>query len=141
MKAILYASTATRDMSPDDLRSILATSRSRNLDDGITGLLLCRSGRFFQLIEGAPEVVDATMARIEQDPRHSDVRPLLTYAIEDRQFPEWTMGFDAVSDETAAQLPGYRDSLNDIFNAPADVYGTMLPALRELVRWYQIRPE
>lgn len=136
MKSILYSSTATPSMTTDVLRDILATSRRNNTRNGVTGVLLYRSGHFLQLIEGDDAAQEALMAAIEVDERHVNVTTLLVYEIDERRFPSWTMGFSAVDDPEAKLLPGYRKSLQDIFLAPAGTYAEFLPSLRVLTRWY-----
>lgn len=76
------------------LASILATSRSRNARDNITGALICRSDIFLQLLEGPKAQVEATYERICADDRHLEVTPLVSDTVEDRLFPDWAMKHD-----------------------------------------------
>jgi hypothetical protein len=48
----IYANAAARDLGRDELDSILAQSRKGNARLGITGMLLCVDGSFFQVLEG-----------------------------------------------------------------------------------------
>ncbi|WBU37528.1 BLUF domain-containing protein [Homoserinibacter sp. YIM 151385] len=137
MKSIVYSSRATAEMTSEALSSILETSRRNNERLGITGLMLYRRRRFFQLMEGPAADIDERLEVIERDSRHEQLHVHLSYDVERRQFPAWSMGFDAVSDDAARSLPGYRSSISDLFTAPVDRYDPFLPALHELMRWYQ----
>lgn len=76
------------------LANILATSRSRNARDDITGALICRADVFLQLLEGPTSKVWATYERICADDRHVEVTPLASEQVSDRLFPEWAMKHD-----------------------------------------------
>ena len=136
MLSMVYSSAAVQDFSGDDLAALLRQSRSANARDGLTGVLMHRDGRFLQLIEGPDDVVRARMHAIEQDARHDRVRVLLEDEIDDRRFPEWTMGYEEAAGTDPA-TPGYRRTFDDI-DADRSVSGT-LPALRALLGWYRDR--
>ena len=111
MISLTYMSTATEPFGESDLRRLLDASRTRNHAADLTGMLLYVGGHFIQTLEGPPDVVDGTFARIEQDPRHRDVFTALREEIESRTFPDWSMGFESLSTEEASSLPGYNDYL------------------------------
>ena len=93
MIQIVYASAATRPLTPDDLLRILRVSRRNNAAVGVTGALLHSDGNFMRVLEGPEDRVMETFHRIEKDPLHKGVLRLLRQTIEVRQFPEWSMGF------------------------------------------------
>lgn len=136
MRSIVYSSTATRRFDADDLAALLAQSRETNSRLGLTGVLVHRDGRFLQLLEGPDEVVHDRMQAIQGDARHGEVRVLLEDEVDERQFPEWTMGFGS-SDDSLAEIPGYRRTFDDI-DADRSESGT-LPALRALIAWFRDR--
>ncbi|WP_299674121.1 BLUF domain-containing protein [uncultured Roseobacter sp.] len=76
------------------LANILATSRSRNARDDITGALICRADVFLQLLEGPKGKVQATYERICDDDRHVEVTQLVAEDVPDRLFPDWAMKHD-----------------------------------------------
>ena len=93
-KRIIYASRATGLTGAEvrrDHDDILASSQRNNGMDGVSGLLLSKSGRYLQLLEGPPESVDVTFDRIRRDPRHADVIVLDESAEAERVFADWTM--------------------------------------------------
>jgi hypothetical protein len=99
---LLYVS---RSLSPPatalaDLARIFETARLRNETSGLTGCLAAWSGCFVQVLEGAPEAVEAAMSRIAADGRHADVTIRMRREIRSRSFPAWRMvraGADVVA--------------------------------------------
>ncbi len=109
-----YVSAARPGLSEAEIAQILATARAHNPAQGITGLLLCLDQAFLQVLEGPESEVRALFARIEEDPRHSQVLCLLTETVETRAFPAWSMGYDrlAPSAETGPLFRLTRDALS-----------------------------
>ncbi|GGK96957.1 hypothetical protein JOE58_003256 [Curtobacterium luteum] len=135
MLSLIYSSVATRPLGDDDLASLLDQSRRSNEREDVTGVLLFRNGYFLQLLEGPDAAVRAKLDRIKHDDRHAKVRVILEDHVEERQFPEWTMGFPA-ADADLVDVPGYRSTFEDLDAAP----GTEAPsaaAVRELIRWFR----
>lgn len=135
--SVLYTSTSHEQMEDDQLTELLTVSRSRNAADGITGLLVYRAGRFFQVIEGPTAAVRALYDRIAADPRHHSVRTLVEDRVEARHFGEWTMGFERVPDHDEAVPEGFRSTFDDL----DDVEGgaPTIRAARELSLWFRVR--
>ncbi len=73
---MVYQSQAAENLSYSDLNSILAISRDRNLQNGITGILVFRDGHFLHYLEGSREDVQSCYRHICNDRRHHDVRIL-----------------------------------------------------------------
>ncbi|AIV39213.1 MULTISPECIES: BLUF domain-containing protein [unclassified Curtobacterium] len=138
MLSLIYSSVATRSLDDDDLAGLLAQSRRANAENDITGVLLFRNGYFLQLLEGPDQAVRAKMATIKHDDRHTKVTVLTEELIEERQFPEWTMGYPA-EDTDVEQAPGYRTTFDDL-DAADGTQISSLPALRELIRWFRPSP-
>ena len=91
---LIYSSSATQDFWPDDLFALVEKSRSKNSARGITGMLLFHEGKFLQLLEGPEPAVRDCFALIRRDPRHESVTVLMEGVSKERDFPEWTMGFE-----------------------------------------------
>ena len=70
---IAYSSTASGDVSDDELTSILIRARDKNAQLQITGALLHRNGRCIQIIEGPDDAVRSVYASIGADPRHRNI--------------------------------------------------------------------
>jgi hypothetical protein len=107
--SIAYVSAATTPVSDEDIAVLLTRSRANNERHGITGALLYHRGRFIQIIEGPDDIVRARFDAIAADPRHRNVQKMREQVIASRQFPEWTMGFRPLSDESVQQLEGFED--------------------------------
>ena len=139
--SIVYASTATQPFSGEDLGELLTISRSNNDRLGLTGMLLYRSGRFLQVLEGPESAVKERMDVIADDPRHTAVRVLLHENLGSRQFPDWTMGYEPITDSMAEAMPGYRTTFSDSDRDTGEDEdpNASLRGLRELIRWFQER--
>lgn len=73
-------------------------------------LLYCGQS-FLQVLEGAPETLDAVYAKIRVDERHENLRLLFDGEVAAPLFPDWTMGFEHVDeDELADELVAFTPS-------------------------------
>jgi hypothetical protein len=113
---LIYVSIASGDFSEQQLVEILEISRANNARDEITGMLLYKERRFMQLLEGPESAVCATYSRIARDVRHRDATILLEGEIPERDFADWTMGFQALDGEAARAIPGFSPFLDAQFS-------------------------
>ena len=93
LERLIYVSRA-RGSAADDLLTvseIVGASAANNRRDDVTGILLAHQGRFLQAVEGRSAALDRLMARIEADPRHTQIEVLERRVIAERQFPYWEM--------------------------------------------------
>ena len=107
-----YLSTAARPPTPAEVDAILAVSQHNNSRCNVTGMLCHYDGSYLQFLEGAPDDVDATFARIAADSRHHGLVSLYRRQIAQRLFPDWTMALtrvDSVDPEQRAFCKGLRD--------------------------------
>ncbi len=117
---LIYASAATHRLTEQDLAQLLQSCRENNARLGLTGMLLYADGSFFQVLEGATEVVHGLYQRIERDARHAQVTRIISEPIPRRYFSEWSMGFSDLSAAALSQAPGSNDffgkahSFNDV---------------------------
>lgn len=95
---LVYTSTATVEFWPDDLLNLVEKARLNNGPAGLTGMLLFHQKHFLQLLEGPEIAVRNLFDRIAQDPRHTNIRVLLSELVPARSFAGWTMGFEQVED-------------------------------------------
>lgn len=89
---LLYVSRAVNKDGAGLIESILESSRSHNLGNGITGVLCYGGGVFLQAIEGGRQAVNTLYNQIVEDERHTDVVLLHYEEIEERRFGGWSMG-------------------------------------------------
>lgn len=108
MRRIIYCSQAAYDVAPGDLVKLLEVARYNNERLGVTGMLLYCNNSFLQVLEGDSKPLTTLMGIISEDPRHSTVRVLMDDEVPGRLFPDWTMGFEHVSeDELAEHVEGF----------------------------------
>lgn len=121
MIRLIYVSTASLEVSGNDLNAILSVSQKHNASAGITGLLAFNGRNFMQALEGGEAQVLDTMGRISADKRHSGIVVISNDVIDGRAFPDWSMRLahathagdeaermlvgDGLSAEYVAQLP------------------------------------
>ena len=79
------------------LDSILRSSRINNGRVGVTGALFYNTVFFAQVLEGSFAQVQRVFERLQMDPRHSDLVVLQSGFTGQRDFPDWSMAFAAVS--------------------------------------------
>jgi hypothetical protein len=95
MFQFVYISTVATPSPDDPVPAILARSRRNNRSVGLTGVLLHRGRRFLQVLEGERAAVEATVARIRQDPRHKAIVALSEREVTARAFGDWAMASDS----------------------------------------------
>ena len=114
---LIYVSSAVQLMDDEALLSLLQQSRKKNARLEVTGMLLYKQGNFMQLLEGEKEVVLELFDTIKKDSRHKDLITIITDDIADRNFEDWSMGFQNM-DKTGA-LPNYNDYIEENLNFEA----------------------
>ena len=112
MFSLVYVSTATTPFSLPELHDFLAKSRANNEMLDVTGMLLYKDGSFMQVLEGEESVVRKLYAKIASDPRHRGSFILLQGPIEQREFPDWSMGFRDLKTVDVQKVPGYTHFLH-----------------------------
>lgn len=91
LKAIAYVSRAAAPVDSNELSALEDEARRNNRATGITGLLVFDAGHYVQVLEGPADAVDATLARIREDPRHEDFEQILDKPISERSFARWAL--------------------------------------------------
>ncbi len=116
--SIVYSSSAVKRFSAEELMSLLRQSRENNKLLGITGMLLYKNLDFMQVIEGEEYSVQKLSSRIEKDPRHWAYTEIRFEIIQQRRFPEWTMGFMNLQNVDVQHTPGYSPFLDEPLTSP-----------------------
>lgn len=88
---LIYASTASKILTLEDLKDILATAARCNKEHRITGFLCADKHYFVQCIEGEKSAIDQLYQNIQKDYRHHSLEILRYEEITIRAFPEWAM--------------------------------------------------
>ncbi len=137
--SLIYVSSATEFFSEADLPKILAISRKKNKEVGITGMLLYRDGGFIQAIEGPEDAVLNLYEKIQSDRRHTNIILLHQQPISKREFPTWEMGFRNIDSLSPLEQEGFSPFLTTPFTPeyfkdnPSPAY-IMLRKFRDLQR-------
>lgn len=113
---LVYYSDATQEFSPENLVELLKVSINNNKAQGITGCLLYGNGKFIQLLEGPEDKVKALYSKIERDPRHTNTMVVTEMLVNEKLFPEWSMGFKRVDDEHVSSKEGWTDCSKWIYS-------------------------
>ena len=133
--SLIYMSSATRQMSQEDLLEILNKAREKNGTLNITGMLLYKHGKFLQILEGEKQDVEALYDIIKQDPRHYQILTSGNRPIQEREFGDWKMGFVNLDDFKPEEIEGFSDYLNrpideELFKNDASLAHRFLRAFR-----------
>ena len=107
MIQLIYISSTTNKPSESELLYLLEQARSRNLRKHITGMLLYSNNTYLQLLEGEPKDVLELYDAILKDPRNEGHVLLRESEILNRDFPDWSMGFENLESRSPDELPGF----------------------------------
>ena len=112
----------------------MAKCRANNTEKDISGQLIYSDGTFMQVLEGPQKEVDATFVRIKKDTRHHDIALIERKTIDERQFPDWSMGFKTLTPEQMQDIEGFNYHLDDDVKGKAGQYSSQLFAT-ELMKY------
>ncbi|MGF1707403.1 BLUF domain-containing protein [Enterovibrio baiacu] len=107
MIRLIYASSATIAFNENNLMQLLGVCRANNEKLDVSGLLLYSKENFFQILEGEEDVVEKLYADIALDTRHIGAIVIDRSEIEQRSFPNWSMGFKNLETFDKRKLRGY----------------------------------
>lgn len=94
---VLYRSETGLHHKGEAARALVELARRRNEEHDLTGFLHHDDGFFFQWLEGHPDPLASTMARIELDPRHRNLVHLARGVGQGRRFCD-RMGYSTRAD-------------------------------------------
>lgn len=135
MKYIIYLSTASIYFKKETLETMLVNFRINNEANQITGMMLFSEGTFLQVLEGNDQDVGNLIKKIEKDKRHHSLVRLDSQQIQQRIFPDWSMGFSIASADEFNEVKGFAKLSAGIFN-PANIW-SQHPAIIILKRFAQ----
>ncbi|MDB5778261.1 MAG: hypothetical protein JWP79_190 [Polaromonas sp.] len=98
LQEIIYVSTLATGAPVRFVADIAMQARCNNRQADITGLLVFDGLHFCQQLEGGARDVAATMARIQDDPRHRNVEVLHQGPLDQRRFRRFSLGYTSVED-------------------------------------------
>ena len=101
---LIYASSMRSGMGEKTVQKIAVQSRERNLEHGITGMLLFSKGIVLQVIEGERFDVEALQRQILRDTRHRDVFVVAERETNKREFEDMPMAYKAINSAKGHKL-------------------------------------
>jgi hypothetical protein len=101
-------------MQRNDLLDLLTYARKHNAAIGVTGLLLFQGKHFLQVLEGDAETVRGLFKHIRADPRHENIALLFEELVSEPQYPDWSMGFQALDGSEWMEFPDEDGSERDL---------------------------
>jgi hypothetical protein len=116
MIRITYLSQATSNFSSIDLINLLQQCHLNNPKRGLTGLLIFGNNTFLQTIEGKKTIVEELIEKISKDKRHTKFQILSKQSIDNRQYSNWAMGFEKLTEQTLAGVPQLQHFVLSDFN-------------------------
>jgi hypothetical protein len=136
---LIYASSATQEMTESELLNILNKARENNTKLGITGMLLYHENNFLQVLEGEAEEVENLYQKILLDPRHTQISAIIKRPIVKREFGDWKMGFVNLETVNPDELPGFSDYMQkpmtyETFEQDPSYAQVFLETFRDLAR-------
>lgn len=131
MLSLTYVSTVSADLDADQLIALLDVVRPKNRRAGITGMLLYSDGNVIQVLEGPDHAVETVFATIQDDPRHHGIIVIVRDQIDERSFPDWSMGFRRCSRADLLHVAGVNSFMDD---RDADPNATSARLLLEIFR-------
>jgi hypothetical protein len=120
LDSIVYVSSAVRLLSLDEIGYLLKRARERNKEHRITGVLLYIGGNFMQYLEGPKDNLDVIYKIIQEDEQHTGIILVSREVIEERQFSDWSMGFQTREVEGYVGSPSERQLIEMILEPPND---------------------
>lgn len=113
MYELIYTSIATKDYSTEELLHMLQSFRSYNSTKKIGGVLVYHEREFIQLLEGNKEDLLLLYQDIAEDIRHTSVKIFHQAEINQRSFPNWSMGFVDSNLPDNKNISGFIDILKN----------------------------
>ena len=133
LRQVFYLSRVDSALTDPEVSQILSISQRNNRRKDITGCLLYSGRHFAQVLEGNPDLLNDTLARIAKDGRHCDVKIVMDRMVVSRAFPNWSMGIlykldvdDGIESLMAIPSPS-EDRVHELFAdvKPDTVMGTL----------------
>lgn len=88
---IAYRSVGVSVLTELEVQRLLRASQARNKAAGLTGVLICDNGAYFQWLEGPVDQLSRVWNSILHDPRHHQIEVLRDEDIDARVFEGWDL--------------------------------------------------
>jgi len=101
---IMYVSSAAKGFSEAEMYKLCSRIYKRNEARKLSGVLLYTEGNIIQVLEGPKDTVKALFAKIRKDTRHTGLLIISQKVIEQRDFPNFGMGFVGLDKQEIADF-------------------------------------
>ncbi|WP_299315237.1 BLUF domain-containing protein [uncultured Aquimarina sp.] len=98
LHTISYVSTS-KELSDFQINELLYTTKLKNEDLGITGILMYSDYNFFQIIEGEKKVIQYLYQKIKRDIRHFNLIKILDRSINIPSFTSFQSTYTIINRE------------------------------------------
>ena len=122
LSTLTYRSRAVAPMSELELHRLLRAAQIRNRAEGITGLVIYDSGRFFQWLEGPAEGLARVWDSVSRDPRHTGIEILGNQPTAERFFGDWDLKLSNRGAPAGAEAD---DTPRDNFDIPEELIDSL----------------
>jgi len=120
----MYVSSAAPNLDEAELTKILSAAQKNNESSQITGILLHSDGNLLQLIEGPEASVHRLFNKIKNDERHTNLMVLFSHSVDQRDFPNFKMGFRSASRANLREsFPAYSEIVENRHIPEEDLKG------------------
>lgn len=110
---LIYKSTVSTGFDRPMVDALLETARNNNQARNITGMLCFDGEHFVQILEGHIGDVERIFGCICEDSRHDNVQQIYTGDIAERNFHNWSMGYQFMSPLTGEVIEKAWNGLED----------------------------
>jgi hypothetical protein len=93
LTSLMYYSQVSPGIKSADITDIFKIARSRNVDNGLSGILYSDGKWFIQVLEGSRHEVSRIFGGILRDGRHKGITLVSFKEITSREYSDWSMGF------------------------------------------------
>ncbi len=83
---------------------VLTDAKSLDGDLNLSGAIALSGTSYFQVLEGEFATVEATLARIQTDPRHDGIKVVSRRPIACRSFKAWSLAYPAILPSLKLQI-------------------------------------
>ena len=114
LHTLLFVSRSTIAEGEEDveIRAILESGRPRNRALHVTGALVFTGRYFAEVLEGAPESLDALLASIRVDARHTGMNIVEREPISRRLYSNWDMAYQGPSSFVSKRVEALFDPID-----------------------------
>lgn len=125
--AIIYVSTASRQLDQSEIVELLDQTEVRNNNLGVHGLLIYSEGNFFEVLEGEKDLVLDLFNSIKEDERHKNIIIIFEQPIKDKLFdPKVGYFISANTRYRKLKVQNFYNCIKDLDESTQKVVNTIL---------------